>query len=93
MLQSKYICIIHYKYNAIAAVVYFNPQSILVSFCINLRCFQLRDIWLELPSACQRAMLRISCNTGTCGLPDMYALGPVSLGLWAYISGKSPVPI
>ena len=26
-------------------------------------------------------------------LPDMYALGPVALGLWAYISGKSLVPM
>ena len=37
-------------------------------------------------------MLHISCNIGTCDLPDMYALralGPVSLRLWAYISGKS----
>ena len=33
-------------------------------------------------------MLHISCNIGTCDLPDMYALG-----LWAYISGKSLMPI
>ena len=33
-------------------------------------------------------MLHISCNIGTRDLPDMYALG-----LWAYISGKSLVPM
>ena len=38
-------------------------------------------------------MLHISCNIGTCDLPDMYALRPVALGLWAYISGKSLVPM
>ena len=38
-------------------------------------------------------MLHISCNIGTRNLPDMYALGPVALGLWAYISGKSLVPM
>ena len=26
-------------------------------------------------------------------LPDMYALGPAALGLWAYISGKSLMPM
>ena len=30
---------------------------------------------------------------GTRDLPDMYALGPVALGLWAYISGKSLMPM
>jgi len=30
------------------------------------------------------------CNMGTHDLPDMYAR---SLGLWAYISGKSLVPM
>ena len=38
-------------------------------------------------------MLYISCNIGTHDLPEMYALGPVALGLWAYISGKSLVPM
>ena len=33
-------------------------------------------------------MLHISCNIGTRDLPDMYALG-----LWAYISHKSLVPM
>ena len=33
-------------------------------------------------------MLHISCNMGTRDLADMYALG-----LWAYISGKSLVPM
>ena len=28
---------------------------------------------------------------GTRDLPNMYALSPVALGLWAYISGKSLV--
>ena len=38
-------------------------------------------------------MLHISCNIGTRNLPDMYALSPAALGLWAYISGKSLVPM
>ena len=38
-------------------------------------------------------MLHISCNIGTRDLPDMYALGPAALGLRAYISGKSLVPM
>ena len=38
-------------------------------------------------------MLHISCNIGTSDLPDMYALRPAALGLWAYISGKSLVPM
>ena len=50
-------------------------------------------------------MLHISCNIGTSDLPDMYALSPRALGihirqitryalrLWAYISGKSLVPM
>ena len=33
-------------------------------------------------------MLHITCNMCTCDLPDMYALG-----LQAYISGKSLVPM
>ena len=51
-------------------------------------------------------MLHISCNIGTRDLPDMYALSPWALGihdmyalspralgLWAYISGKSLMPM
>ena len=38
--------------------------------------FQPRDFWLEVPSACQRAMLHISCSIGTLDLPDMYAFSP-----------------
>ena len=37
-----------------------------------------------------------SCNMGTSDLPDMYALSPCmpsALGLRAYISGKSLVPM
>ena len=30
---------------------------------------------------------------GTRALPDMYALGPATLGLWAYVSGKALVPM
>ena len=30
---------------------------------------------------------------GTHALPDMYALRPAALGLWAYISGKALVPM
>ena len=30
---------------------------------------------------------------GSCDLPDMYALRPAALGLWAYISGKSLMPM
>ena len=44
--QSKYIS---FEYNAIGAVVYCNPQSILVSLPINIGAFNS----LELPSACQ----------------------------------------
>ena len=36
-------------------------------------------------------MLHISCNIGTRNLPDKYALSPRAL--WAYISGKSLVPM
>ena len=40
-------------------------------------------------------VIHITCNMGTHGLPDMYAqsLGPAALGLWAYISGKSLMPM
>ena len=38
-------------------------------------------------------MLHISCNIGTRDLPDMYPLGPVALGLWAYIPGNSLMPM
>ena len=34
------------------------------------------------------SMAHISCNMRTCGLPDMYTLGPL-----VYISGKPPVPM
>ena len=34
-------------------------------------------------------MIHITCNTGSRDLPDMYALGPAALRLWAYIIGKS----
>ena len=60
-------------------VVYYNPQSILVSFPIakytdvfrsqvsSLSCFQL---------AGGQCYIAISCVIGTCDLPDMYALSP-----------------
>ena len=32
--------------------------------------------------------MHIICNMGTHELPDMYALRPVALELWAYISGR-----
>jgi len=38
-------------------------------------------------------VLHISCNMCTRDLPDMYALRPVALRLWAYISGKSLVSV
>ena len=38
-------------------------------------------------------MLHINRNIGTRDLPDMYALEPAAFGLWAYISGKSFVPM
>ena len=38
-------------------------------------------------------MLHITCNMCTRDLPDMYALSPRALGLRAYISGKSLVPM
>ena len=38
-------------------------------------------------------MLHITCNMCTRDLPDMYALSPAALGLRAYISGKSLVPM
>ena len=34
-------------------------------------------------------ILRVLENMGARDLPDIYALWPVALGLWAYISGKS----
>ena len=37
--QSMCIAILCYKYNATVAVVYYNPQSILVSFPMNIRVF------------------------------------------------------
>ena len=59
--------------------------------------FLAKGFWLELPSAHQRAMLHISCNTGICGLPDhgmqLCMLScPQACILWAYTSGKSLVP-
>ena len=61
----------------IVAVVYYNPQLILVSFPIEIDIyFQLTVFLLELLSACQRAVLHISCNIGTRHFPDMYALSP-----------------
>ena len=33
------VYILYYKYNAIAAAIYYNPQSILVSFSINTELF------------------------------------------------------
>ena len=65
MIKTYILC---YKYNAIATVVYYNPQSILVSFPINIEVFSAQRF---LTSACQRAMLLISCNIGTHDLPDM----------------------
>ena len=38
-------------------------------------------------------VLHISCNMCTQDLPDMYALSPWACSPWAYISGKSLVPM
>ena len=38
-------------------------------------------------------VIHIICNMGAHDLPDMYALGPAARGLWAYISGKSFMPM
>ena len=38
-------------------------------------------------------VIHITCNMGACDSPDMYALKPAALGLRAYISGKSLVPM
>ena len=38
-------------------------------------------------------VMRDACNMGARDLPDMYALGPAALRLWAYILGKSLVPM
>ena len=41
-------------------------------------------------------MIHITFNMGSWDLPDMYipsALGPAALGLYAYISGKSLLPM
>ena len=67
--------ILYYKYNAIATAIYYNPQSILVSFPINIDVF----------SARQRAILHISCNIGTRDLPDMYTLSPRACGPQAWV--------
>ena len=68
-------------YNAIAAVIYYNPQSILLHFTINKRCFQLRDFSFELPQLAkgQRYILVVT-YIGTCDLPNIYVLSPQGYG-------------
>ena len=36
-------------------------------------------------------MMHNTCSMAICDLPDVYAQGPQARGLWAYISGKSPM--
>ena len=38
-------------------------------------------------------LLHDSCNTVTCGLPDMSTLSPRALGVASYISGRPLVPV
>ena len=40
-----------------------------------------------------RYYIRIGYNMYTCGLPDIYILGPVALRLRVYTSGKPLIPI
>ena len=58
------------------AVVYYNPQSMLVSFPINTGVF---NVDIASLSACQRAILDISYNMGTLDFPDVVTLSP-----WAF---------
>ena len=75
--QSKYIFFTK-KYNAIAAVVYYNPQSILVTFPINLGGFN-----SETPGFLQLTRghcFNINCNIYARDFPNMYVLHPLAYG-------------
>ena len=66
------------KYNAIAAVVYYNPQSILVTLPINLGGFN-----SEIPGFLQLIRghcFNINCNIDTRDFPNIYVLHPLACG-------------
>ena len=62
--QSKYISLC----NAIAAIVYCNPQSILVNFPMNIEVYSVQ----------QSTVLYISYTIDTLDLLEMHALEPVT---------------
>ena len=55
---------LYYKYNAISAVVYYNLQSILVSFPINMGVFSGHRFLAWVAFSLHREMLHIRCNIG-----------------------------
>ena len=78
----------YYEYDAIAAIVYNNSQSILVNFPINIEVFLAQRFLAGATFTLPISNVRTTCDIGTHDLPDMYTLGPVVLRIWAYISGK-----
>ena len=87
--QSKYIS---FEYNAIGAVVYCNPQSILISLPINTGAFSSEVYGLSCLQLARSNVTCISCNTGTCNLPDVHALKAFDPRVSdIHISGKSLV--
>ena len=50
-------------------------------------------IWCLHEFLSYKQVVHNSCNMGTCGLPDTYALGPAALMLLVYILGKPLVPM